>query len=252
MTNKYLLLFVLLSVHPIVFASSGSNTSFERFLPSYSQELSIHAQGELANFIGDGTYYVRAAYIPVEATIFNAPRVFYVYRSVGDLRKRNPEKKIFWKFQGGKDEFFAGSDLDLLYACLSLRGKLSSESTLLAQLEAVIPAVLYEGRARLLKSEYALLSESKLSVIRYVNPTQIEELRGYCKNPSLESGPHPKQCTWNAYYITQLGGLVLVRVIIDRDYLKVVKLEQKIVRPDGYFPEEHTSGSGAETWVVRH
>jgi hypothetical protein len=81
MTYKRFFVVMFLSVPPMVHASSGAKPGFERYLPSYSQELSAHAQGVLADYIGDGEFYIRAAYIPLGANILNAPRVFYIFRS---------------------------------------------------------------------------------------------------------------------------------------------------------------------------
>jgi hypothetical protein len=168
------------------------------------------------------------------------------------IQRRKPEKKIYWRFKDNQDSFVTGSDLELLNACLFSAGKLIDEASLRAQLEIAVSAVLYEGRARLLKSEYALLSDYKLSIVRYVNSAQAKELRKYCNDPEWQSDKLSMQYTWSAYYITQLGGVEIVRVVVNGVFSRALSFEQKKVCPEGHFSPESMSSSGAETWIVKH
>lgn len=220
-----------------------SRMKIERGIGAFSSDLGEADVQLIATQLPPAVYYIRAAYIAEGTTIDNAPRVFYVYKTLDDLKQRTPIRRTLWLARDGNPKIVSGTESELLSAYLLER----SAST---RFEEVMPkaivAILYEGRAKLLSEKIKALSDLELDIFRFCGPTRHADLRNLCCDAALsDDGLREK---WEGRFIRDDGGVDDVSVLLGKEGKASVQCVKLI--PRGGFPEVKTSGSAAEQWTV--
>ena len=229
--------------------SSLNSMDIERSQVLFSGALDESELHQIATLLGPGSYWVRAAFVPENGTIVGSPAVFFFYRSIDDLTRLQPAKRLLWCKNEAKS-IEQGGDVELLNAYLSSRAiSLSDLEALHERIRLALAAILYENRAVLLRADWKNLSDERLDLARYTGGTMRRELQALVVGTRCIHDDDHRCVVWGGRFVHDNGSVEDVTVTIT-DAEKTAKLTRRLLEPIGYFPAVHRSASGAEEWSV--
>jgi len=205
----------------------------------------------IAQQIGSGRFYVRAAGIAEAGPAAEGARVLFVYSSADDAGKNQaPLRRIFYGGAGAKMWIRPGGDEQLVSGFFQSRCRQGGDDTAaVAIMSNVLSAVLYSGRARLLDGGLRAFSGSEITRLRTADPAGPDELRTLARAPAVSRDASGK-LTWQGRFLRADGGIEDVTAILPVEREGLVRLQRVEVKPCGSFPEILGREPAPEKWIV--
>jgi hypothetical protein len=241
------------AVSSVAVGSSDVHQQFrvERSGSHFSRGLAEHEFRGIAQQLEEGLFWVRAAYITERDSLVEGPRVLYFYSSLENLKELEPVRRIFVRKSAVRSWISAGNDTQLLDAYWqSLPQDGLDDKSVRNYAPQAVSAVLYEGRAVFLKSEWRKFANKELDAVRDCGEVRRAEFRELVSDSVVVRDRARKLINWKGRFLLDTGALEEVSLSISEsgDGTEVRRL---LLKPVGYFPVVQRSGFAAEEWVVK-